>query len=75
MPRRRTQDPATNGGLTSEDVEEGMDLDFAHDDTSSLGHLILRERRQALYYLRLIEHEMPKLVGKRDRSSNVFRAR
>ncbi|KZT08957.1 uncharacterized protein LAESUDRAFT_723261, partial [Laetiporus sulphureus 93-53] len=32
------------------------------DDSSAAGHLLLRQERQVLYYLRLIEHEMPKLV-------------
>jgi len=32
------------------------------DDTTSGGHLMLRQQRQILYHLRLIEHEMPKLV-------------
>ena len=40
-----------------------LDDDFDGDDASSAGHLMLREQRQTLYYLRLIEHEMPKLVG------------
>lgn len=35
----------------------------ADDDTTSAGHLMLQQQRQVLYYLRLIEHEMPKLVG------------
>lgn len=33
------------------------------DDATSAGHLLLQQQRQLLYYLRLIEHEMPKLVG------------
>ncbi|KAF8640552.1 hypothetical protein AX17_000214 [Amanita inopinata Kibby_2008] len=40
-----------------------LDDDFDGDDASSAGHLMLREQRQTLYYLRLIEHEMPKLVA------------
>ncbi|KAJ3734748.1 mitochondrial ribosomal subunit protein-domain-containing protein [Lentinula guzmanii] len=42
-----------------------LDYDFDDDDTTSAGHLMLREQRQTLYYLRLIEHEMPKLVAYR----------
>ncbi|KAJ7293490.1 mitochondrial ribosomal subunit protein-domain-containing protein [Mycena rebaudengoi] len=38
---------------------------FADDDTTSAGHLMLQGQRQVLYYLRLIEHEMPKLVAYR----------
>ena len=42
-----------------------MDLEppEADDDTTVAGHIMLRQRRQVLYRMRLIEHEMPKLVG------------
>ncbi|KAF8350148.1 mitochondrial ribosomal subunit protein-domain-containing protein, partial [Amanita rubescens] len=40
-----------------------VDDDFDGDDTSSAGHLMLMDQRQTLHYLRLIEHEMPKLVA------------
>ncbi len=33
------------------------------NDSSSTGHLYLAQQRQNLHYLRLSEHEMPKLVG------------
>ena len=33
------------------------------DDTTVAGHIMLRQQRQLLYHMRLIEHEMPKLVG------------
>jgi hypothetical protein len=33
------------------------------NDSTSIGHLYLDQQRQNLHYLRLIEHEMPKLVG------------
>jgi hypothetical protein len=33
------------------------------EDTSHLGHTLWREQRRKLMYLRLIEHELPKLVG------------
>jgi len=33
------------------------------EDSPSLGHHLLMEKRLVLHYLRLIEHEMPKLVG------------
>lgn len=32
-------------------------------DTTSAGHLAMRRDRQILYYLRLIENELPDLVG------------
>jgi small subunit ribosomal protein S35 len=42
-----------------------MDLEPSaeDDDTTVAGHIVLRQRRQLLYHMRLIEHEMPKLVG------------
>ena len=42
-----------------------MDLEPAEedDDTTVAGHIVLRQQRQLLYHMRLIEHEMPKLVG------------
>ena len=42
-----------------------MDLEPSEteDDTTVAGHLMLRQHRQRLYHMRLIEHEMPKLVG------------
>ncbi|EPQ60567.1 hypothetical protein GLOTRDRAFT_52863 [Gloeophyllum trabeum ATCC 11539] len=51
--------------------EDRLDVDFEADfedepipnDTSSAGHILLQQQRQTLYYMRLIEHEMPKLVA------------
>jgi len=42
-----------------------MDLEpsVEDDDTTVAGHIVLRQRRQLLYHMRLIEHEMPKLVA------------
>ena len=42
-----------------------MDLEppETEDDTTVAGHIMLRQQRQLLYHMRLIEHEMPKLVG------------
>ncbi|THH18926.1 hypothetical protein EW146_g2141 [Bondarzewia mesenterica] len=37
--------------------------DFQEDDTTAAGHIWLDQQRQTLHYLRLIEHEMPKLVA------------
>ncbi|KAF9040520.1 mitochondrial ribosomal subunit protein-domain-containing protein [Panaeolus papilionaceus] len=39
--------------------------DSGIEDSPSSGHLILQEQRQLLHYMRLIEHEMPKLVAYR----------
>ncbi|VDB99709.1 unnamed protein product [Peniophora sp. CBMAI 1063] len=44
--------------FSPDDVEE-----FQYDDTTSDGHRLLDQQRQVLYYFRLIEHEMPKLVA------------
>ncbi|KAF8632587.1 hypothetical protein AX15_001794 [Amanita polypyramis BW_CC] len=52
-----------DGLFSSDSAFDLLDDDFDSDDASSAGHLMLREQRQALYYLRLIEHEMPKLVA------------
>lgn len=38
--------------------------DDGKTDTTSAGHLAIRRNRQVLYYLRLIENEVPKLVCK-----------
>ncbi|KAG6828712.1 hypothetical protein H0H92_007020 [Tricholoma furcatifolium] len=51
--------------LTADQAYDLLDDDFDDDDTTSAGHLMLREQRRVLYYLRLIEHEMPKLVAYR----------
>ncbi|ESK97989.1 mitochondrial ribosomal small subunit component [Moniliophthora roreri MCA 2997] len=43
-------------------AEQELESDYLDDDTVSAGHIMLSEHRQTLHYLRLIEHEMPKLV-------------
>lgn len=58
-PRRSNLDELFDADETFNLLED----DFDNDDTSSLGHLMLRDQRQTLHYLRLIEHQMPKLVG------------
>lgn len=46
------------------DIVSFEDLEPAEvDDASSFGHLVLQQQRQLLYYMRLIEHEMPQLAG------------
>ena len=44
------------------DLERTVE-DFKHDDITSIGHLMLRNQRQVLKYLRLIEMEVPLLSG------------
>ncbi|KAG6851196.1 hypothetical protein H0H93_015206 [Arthromyces matolae] len=51
--------------LTADQAFDLLDDDFDDDDTTTAGHLMLREQRRVLHYLRLIEHEMPKLVAYR----------
>lgn len=76
QPRRAhgiEQDPEEEqleGRRTRSVLEDDMDeLMEQWDDMSEVadspsgGHIMLEEFRQTLHYLRLIEHEMPKLVG------------
>lgn len=42
-----------------EQIEEAPDV----HDSPSVGHIILQQQRMLLHYMRLIEHEIPKLVG------------
>lgn len=58
-------------GDTSREVPFNlMDLEppETEDDTTVAGHLMLRQHRQRLYHMRLIEHEMPNLVGELHRA-------
>ncbi|KAG7099157.1 hypothetical protein E1B28_001028 [Marasmius oreades] len=57
--------PRSEEVISDEDALDIFDDTFEDDDTASAGHIMLREQRQTLYYLRLIEHEMPKLVAYR----------
>ena len=67
------RDAAAAEGITTDDfseVQPGIRAQWSADDIvdnendiSSAGHLYLLQQRQNLQYLRLIEHEMPKLVG------------
>ena len=52
--------------VLEDDMDELVEQwdDFSEvEDSPSGGHIMLQELRQTLHYLRLIEHEMPKLVG------------
>ncbi|KAF9462149.1 mitochondrial ribosomal subunit protein-domain-containing protein [Collybia nuda] len=51
--------------LTSDQAFDLLNDEYDDDDSASAGHLMLRQQRQVLYYLRLIEHEMPKLAAYR----------
>jgi len=59
---RRTR-PVIEEDFTDDDFLELLTEAPEVADSPSSGHLMLREQRQILHYLRLIEHEMPKLVG------------
>jgi len=48
-----------------DELVEQWDETSEVEDSPSGGHIILQEYRQTLHYLRLIEHEMPKLVAYR----------
>jgi hypothetical protein len=56
---------------TRSKLEEDLDTDELMEyieepesnDSPTMSHLILQERRMVRYYLRLIEHEMPHLAG------------
>ncbi|KAF7306847.1 MRP-S28 domain-containing protein [Mycena indigotica] len=72
--RRPAGLPLRRGVINLAGVDEEWDEDhyldmlqtpYEDDDTVAAGHLMLQHQRQVLYYLRLIEHEMPKLVAYR----------
>jgi hypothetical protein len=48
--------PVVFEDLTTDDEDPEHDI-------SAAGHLWLRQQRRMLYYMRLIEHEVPQLVG------------
>jgi len=49
--------------LVDFDMEEDFP-EFSGNDIPSGAHIALHQQRQLAYYMRLIENEMPKLVGK-----------
>ncbi|KDR84889.1 hypothetical protein GALMADRAFT_107335 [Galerina marginata CBS 339.88] len=49
----------------SEDLWDQIEEPAEVDDSPSAGHILLQQHRQMLHYMRLIEHEMPKLVAYR----------
>ena len=70
---RSLRQAAQTEDITPEDFKEAQmpipaqwsldDIVENENDSSSAGHLYLAQQRQNLQYFRLIEHEMPKLVG------------
>jgi len=46
-----------------EDIWDQLEEPNDVEDSPSVGHLVLQQQRLLLNYMRLIEHEMPKLVG------------
>jgi hypothetical protein len=77
------QDAAAAEGITTDDfreVQPGIraqwsldDIVDSENDTTSAGHIYLLQQQQNLRYLRLIEHEMPKLVGESTLDASVDR--
>ncbi|KAI0304800.1 mitochondrial ribosomal subunit protein-domain-containing protein [Russula brevipes] len=67
------RDAAAAEGITPQEFREAQvgrraqwsldDIVSNENDPTSVGHLYLGQQRQNLHYLRLIEHEMPKLVA------------
>ncbi|KAK0198202.1 mitochondrial ribosomal subunit protein-domain-containing protein [Armillaria mellea] len=47
--------------ITEDLLEDILEDPYDGDDTVSAGHMMLQQQRETLHYLRLIEHEMPKL--------------
>lgn len=52
-------------GIMLEELQSHQDEGTreGEDDTTSAGHLMIMRQREKLTYMRLIDHEMPKLVG------------
>ncbi|KAF8905488.1 mitochondrial ribosomal subunit protein-domain-containing protein [Gymnopilus junonius] len=48
-----------------EDIWDQVEEADEVDDSPTAGHILLQQQRQLLHYMRLIEHEMPKLVAYR----------
>jgi small subunit ribosomal protein S35 len=44
-------------------LEDLTPEDDMPEDTTWAGHQLLAQNRRALYYMRLVEHEVPRLVG------------
>ncbi len=70
LQRRKVFVPEDKTRRTHSVLEDDYDLLASHldepemtNDSPSAGHLILQQQRIMLQYMRLIEHEMPKLVG------------
>ncbi|KAH8102543.1 mitochondrial ribosomal subunit protein-domain-containing protein [Cristinia sonorae] len=60
QPQRKEAD-AEDEMVTLDDLQTPV----GNDDVTSAGHMVLRQQRQVLYYMRLIEHDMPNLVAYR----------
>lgn len=70
LQRRKVFVPEDKSRRTRSVLEDDYELLESHmmipadvNDSPSSGHLILQQQRILLQYMRLIEHEMPKLVG------------
>ncbi|KAH9487028.1 37S ribosomal protein S24, mitochondrial [Psilocybe cubensis] len=66
--RVRNKAPRRTNSVLEDDLEEIWEhFEDSADtyDSPTAGHIILQNERQMLHYMRLIEHEMPKLVAYR----------
>jgi small subunit ribosomal protein S35 len=61
--RRDHDEESVSDHERTQAISDSLQEPAEDNDTTSVGHIMLRNERQHLYYLRLIEHEMPKLVG------------
>lgn len=65
--------PQLNEKLNAIAQTPGMQLiEDDIEDTTAVGHMMLDQQRQLLHYMRLIENEMPRLVGMSLKSSPVY---
>lgn len=58
-------EPMDEMGIMLEELQSHQDEGTreGEDDTTSAGHLMIMRQREKLTYMRLIDHEMPQLVG------------
>lgn len=63
--KRQLRFKDNGGSFDDEDIVEAFHeaKDNGKKDATSAGHLQMRRDRRVLYYMRLIENEVPQLVG------------
>lgn len=60
-PEREAELKEPFGGISA--YADDPNVIISENEATAGGHAQLRQQRQVLYHLRLIEHEMPHLVG------------